>query len=61
MKLMVEGETYFDFVEWQLFAQLIGKATLVFVFNDRSSLGLIRLRVRNAKEALECALAARRG
>lgn len=61
MKLMVEGETYFDFVEWQLFAQPIGKATLVFVFNDRSSLGLIRLRVRNAKEAIERALAGRRG
>lgn len=42
-------------------AQPIGKATLVFVFNDRSSLGLIRLRVRNAKEAIERALAARRG
>lgn len=60
-KLMVEGETYLDFVEWQLFAQPIGNATLVFVFNDRSSLGLIRLRVRNAKEAIERALATRRG
>lgn len=61
MKALVESEMYFDFVEMQIFAAPIGRATLVFVFDDRSSLGLIRLRVRHAKDAIERALAARRG
>jgi hypothetical protein len=61
MKLVVESETYFDFVDRQIFADRIGEATLLFIFDDRSSLGLIRLRVRQAKEAIEQALAARRG
>jgi hypothetical protein len=61
MKILVGSETYFDFVERQIFAEPIGQATLVFVFDDRSSLGLIRLRVRNAKDAIARGLAARRG
>ncbi len=51
--VFVESETYFDFEDRRIFAQPIGPATLVFVFDDRSSLGLIRLRVRTAREALE--------
>ncbi len=56
MKVLLEGETYLDLVERQIFATRVGSAVLVFVFDDRSSLGLIRLRVRNAQEALERAL-----
>lgn len=59
MKVLIESETYFDFVQTQVFAEPIGGATLVFLFDDRSSLGLIRLRVRHAKDAIKLALAAR--
>lgn len=55
-KIVVEAETYFDFIDWQLYAERIGGATLVFIFDDRSSLGLIRLRVRHAKDAIKRAL-----
>ena len=58
-KVVVDAETYLDFVDWQLFAEPIGKATLVFIFDDRSSLGLIRLRVRQAKDAIRRALGTR--
>ncbi len=37
MKVLVESETYFDFVERQIFAEPIGRATLVFVFDDTAS------------------------
>src|SRR3954471_19692419 len=53
MKLLIESETYFDFLDRQIFADRIGEASLVFVFDDRSSLGLIRLRVRQTREAIE--------
>lgn len=56
LKLVVHGETSLDFVDWQLFAEPIGRATLVFIFDDTSSLGLIRLRVRDAKDAIQRAL-----
>ncbi len=51
--VFVESETYLDFEDPRIFAQPIGPVTLLFVFDDESSLGLIRLRVRNAREALE--------
>jgi hypothetical protein len=57
----VETEMYFDFREWKLFAYRIGAATLVFVFDDGSSLGLIRLRVRQESEAIKTALSLREG
>jgi hypothetical protein len=56
----IEGETHIDFGERQVFAQRIGAATLVVVFDDGASLGLIRLRVRHARDAIERALAERR-
>ena len=59
LKLMIESEAYFDFVDRQIFATRIGGATLLFIFNDRSSWGLIRLRVRQAEETIRQALAAR--
>lgn len=58
-QVCVEGETFFAFGDRKIFAEPIGGATLVIVFDDRSSLGLIRIRVRNAKQAIERALAAR--
>lgn len=61
LNLFIQGETHADFADWQLFADRIGAASLVVVFDDRSSLGLIRLRVRQAKQAIEQALADRRG
>jgi hypothetical protein len=59
MKLMIESETYFDFIDRQIFAKRIGEATLLFIFDDKSSLGLIRLRLRQAEEMMRQALAAR--
>lgn len=59
LKVMIEGETYFDFVDRQIFADRVVGTTLVFVFDDRSSLALIKLRVRHAREAIEHALATR--
>jgi len=56
-KLMIQSETYLDFGDWQVFAWPIGTATLVVVFDDQSSLGLIRLRARIARPAIERALA----
>lgn len=58
VKLMIQSETYLDFVDWQIFAWPIGTATLVVLFDEQSSLGLIRLRARNARAAIERALAA---
>ncbi|MGE5186244.1 MAG: hypothetical protein ACM31C_29520 [Acidobacteriota bacterium] len=57
MKVLLESEAYFDFVDRQIFAAPLSSAILVIAFDDRSSLGLIRLRVRHAKEAIERALA----
>jgi len=53
MKVLIESETYFDFVRTQLFAEPIGRAALVFVFDDRSSLGLVRLRIHHARDAIK--------
>ena len=39
VNILVESETYFDFAERQIFAEPIGRATVVFVFDDRSSRG----------------------
>lgn len=57
VKLMIQSETYLDFGDWQVFAWPVGTATLVVVFDEQSSLGLIRLRARNARPAIERALA----
>lgn len=40
-----------------LFAQPIGRAIVVVIFDDRSSLGLVRLRIRRSTGAIEAALA----
>lgn len=58
LKLMIEREAYFDFVDRQIFATRIGGATLLFIFDDKSSLGIIKLRVRQAEETIRQALAA---
>jgi hypothetical protein len=52
-RVRVEGETWIEIAGTQVFAQPIGRATLVFVFDDKSSVGLIRLRVRHAKAAIQ--------
>jgi predicted regulator of Ras-like GTPase activity (Roadblock/LC7/MglB family) len=59
LKVVVESEAYLDFVDRRIFALPIGPAVLVVVFDEQSSLGLIRLRVRRAREAIVAALAAR--
>lgn len=56
-RIMIEGEIYLAIDGRQIFAELIGGATLVIVFDDRSSHGLIRLRVRHAREAIARAIA----
>lgn len=58
LKVFIEGETYFDFGQTQMVAEPIGRATLVLVFDDQSSLGLVRLRLRHARDAIKLALAA---
>jgi hypothetical protein len=60
IKAVVGGETYLEFVDTQIFAIPLEGATLVILFNDRSSLGLIRLRVIRVKAAIQQALAQRR-
>lgn len=54
-----DGYAIFVFEDTTFFAQRIGHATttIVVAFDNRSSLGLIRLRVRNASHAIESALA----
>lgn len=56
-RIMIESETYLDIDERQIFADRIGSATLVIVFDGRSSHGLVRLRVRHARDAIARALA----
>jgi hypothetical protein len=58
-RVRVDGETWIEIGGTQVFAELIGRATLVFLFDDTSSCGLIRLRVRHAKDAIQRALASR--
>jgi hypothetical protein len=55
----IEGETWLEFVDRQIFAERVGRATLVIVFDGHTSVGLIRLRIRQAKDAIESALATR--
>ena len=56
-RIMLESETYLEIDGRQLHAVRIGRATLVILFDDRSSFGLIRLRVRHAKDAIVRAVA----
>lgn len=51
-QLIVNGEVYLGFADRKIFAQNLGGVVIVVVFDDRSSLGLIRLRVRNSAHAL---------
>jgi hypothetical protein len=55
---LVAGETYFDLGDRQIYAKPIGQtnATLVLVFDQRASFGLITLRVRKVEEAIKQAL-----
>jgi hypothetical protein len=57
VKIVVQGETYFDFGERKIFALPVAAATLVVVFGERTSLGLVRLRAIKAKAALQRVLA----
>lgn len=54
-----DGYAIFVFEDTTFFAQRVGHATttIVVALDNRASLGLIRLRVRNATEAIESALA----
>lgn len=55
--ITVESEIFGQHGDHQLFAERIGGVLLVVVFDERSSLGLIRLRVRRAREAIKQVLA----
>jgi len=57
VKVVVQSETYFDFGERKVFALPVGAATLVVVFSERTSLGVVRLRAIKAKVALQHVLA----
>ena len=52
----ITGVTHFDFGDRYVYAELLGSKTLVFMFDHRPSLGLIRLGVRKAEKAIEEAL-----
>ena len=56
----LESEAWIDLRGTQLFALPLRGSMLVIVFDDRTSYGLIRLRVRNAKAAIDSELAALR-
>jgi hypothetical protein len=55
-RVWVDGEAFIELNGVQLFASPIRGATLVVVFDKRSTLGLVRLRVKQAHKALENAL-----
>jgi hypothetical protein len=58
MDFKIKGVTYFDFGERQIWAEPIGQTntTLVLLFDNRPSLGFIRLRLRHAEKAIKEAL-----
>lgn len=60
VRIMIESERYLAIDERQIFAERIGSATLVIVFDDRSSHGLVRLRARHARDAIARAIATSR-
>ena len=51
----IEGA--FQGEESSIYLKRIGDATIVVAFDEQSSLGLVRLRVRNATAAIKSALA----
>lgn len=55
--ILVEDWTCVHHGDHQLFAEAIGGVLLVVMFDERSSLGLIRLRVRRARDAISRVLA----
>ena len=57
--VLVTSETHVDLVDRGIYAMPIGPAVLVVVFDERSSAGLVRLRVWRVKEPIARALAAR--
>jgi len=59
LNAVVTSETQLDFEDRGIYAMPIGPAILVVVFDEQSSMGLIRLRVRHVMKAIEAALAAR--
>jgi hypothetical protein len=54
MMVMIAGTTFIDLGDRQLYAEPLGKTqtTLVLLFDNRPSLGLIRLRLRQAEKAI---------
>ena len=59
-RVHADSEIWIELAETQVFAEPLGGAMLVLVFDDKSSFGLIRLRVRHAKDAIKSELASPR-
>lgn len=55
-RVYVQGETVIELGDMQLLAEPVRGFTLVVLFNQRSTLGLVRLRVHKARRAIEQAI-----